>query len=130
MAEGGSLTPQFFMVANTLLPRLLTLDAAMKKGVQATVLRYEPIAEARMKERAPWTDRTGNARNGLSAKAIFNGDGASLVLFHQVPYGVYLETKNGGKYKVIMPVVQEISQEMQKTISKLFKALGVAGSIG
>jgi hypothetical protein len=115
---------KIIMVENTLMPRLMALDTAIVKGVQATLLRYEPIAEARVKERAPWTDRTGNARNGLAAKAILGGETEQLVIYHQVPYGIYLETKNGGKYRVIMPVVNEIGKDIMKTLGKMFSALG------
>lgn len=116
------------MVENTLMPRLMTLDKAIRLGVQATLSRYESIAEARMKERAPWVDRTGNARNGLTAKAILGGDTDALVLFHQVPYGIYLETKNGGKYQVIMPVVKEIAPQIMSTLNKILAGLGAAGT--
>lgn len=119
---------RIIMTENSLLPRVMTMDVAIRKGMQATMARYEPIAEARLKERAPWTDRTGNARNGLAARAILGGDTASLVLFHQVPYGIYLELKNGGKYQVIMPVVQEIAPQIMSTMNKILAGLGAGGS--
>lgn len=117
------------MVENSLMPRLMSVDTVIKKGVQATMLRYEPIAEARVKEKAPWTDRTGNARNGLAAKAILGGETEQLVIFHQVPYGIYLETKNNGKYAVIMPTVMDIGKEIMGTMNKIFSALGVTGGV-
>ena len=109
------------------MPRLMTLDTVVDKGVQATVKYYEPIAEAALKERAPWTDRTGNARNGLAARAILGDGEHSLILFHQVPYGIYLETKNGGKYQVIMPVARDIGKQMMGTINKMLGSLGLQG---
>lgn len=121
------ITPKIFMTENTLLPRLMMMDTAVRKGVQATLLRYESIAEARMKTKAPWTDRTGNARNGLSAKAIVGDEIDSLVLFHQVPYGIWLEVKNGGQYAVIMPTVNEIGPEIMKTLNKIMAGLGSTG---
>lgn len=121
--------PRIIMTENSLMPRLMTLDSAMQLGIRATLSRYEPIAEARLKERAPWTDRTGNARNGLAARAVFGDDVDSLVLFHQVPYGIYLETKNSGKYAVIMPVVNEISKEIMGTLRKMMSALGAPGRV-
>lgn len=123
----AGLSARVVMTENTLMPRLMTLDSVVDKGIQGVVRYYEPIAEAALKEKAPWTDRTGNARNGLAARAILGDREHSLVLFHQVPYGVYLETKNGGKYKVIMPVAQDIGKQMMGTINKMLGALGVQG---
>lgn len=123
----AGLQARIVMTEDTLMPRLMTLDSLIRKGVQATVTYYEPIAEARMKERAPWTDRTGNARNGLAARSRVGDDEFSLILFHQVPYGIYLETKNGGKYAVIMPVARDIGKDMMKTINKMLGSLGVQG---
>lgn len=60
-----------------------------------------------MRVNAPWTDRTSNARNGLFGKAMHEkGISHTIVLYHTMPYGVFLETRNSGKYAVIVPTLQ------------------------
>lgn len=70
------------------------------------------VGEARMKSGAPWTDRTSNARNGLSTKvevenasvlnlmagALLSGPSfvrVRLFFFHTMEYGKWLETVSG-----------------------------------
>ena len=59
--------------------------------------RYAPDIEAWMKSNAPWTDRTGNARQTLNTEvqevaSIMVG----IILAHGVDYGVFLELSHGG----------------------------------
>lgn len=73
------------------------------------------IGEARMKSGAPWTDQTGNARNGLSSKVEVENEtifsiaaGAAsmssgfvrvrLFFFHTMEYGKWLETVLGAAH--------------------------------
>lgn len=62
--------------------------------------------EAYAKANAPWTDRTGNARQGLTARAFRTATGVVLALFHQANYGVFLELKNAGRFAIIMKTLQ------------------------
>lgn len=67
---------------------------------------YAPLIEAEMKETAPWTDRTSNARQTLAA-FVYEEKPLLLVLVakqHMV-YGKYLELRNGGKYAVVGPTL-------------------------
>ena len=48
-------------------------------------------AEAWMKENAPWTDRTGNARQGLFGTSERSGNVITVTLGHTMDYGPYLE---------------------------------------
>lgn len=59
-----------------------------------------------MKERAPWTDRTTAARNGLHTVNNFAPPQYELILSHTVPYGIWLEIANSGRYQIIMPTVR------------------------
>lgn len=54
------------------------------------------------KGNAPWTDRTGNARQGLTGLCIPAATGFTIYLFHTMFYGIYLELKNGGRYAIIL----------------------------
>jgi hypothetical protein len=62
-----------------------------------------------MKDNAPWTDRTTDARNGLSSNANITGKGAvTLSAFHTVFYGPFLElgTRFMSPYPIIRPALE------------------------
>jgi hypothetical protein len=62
---------------------------------------YAPQIEAWMKENAPWTDRTGNARQGLYTAVEKTEKQVVLILSHGVLYGIFLEWANAGSYSII-----------------------------
>lgn len=99
--------------------KVLEFEARVRGAMVAGAKFIEPQAEAHMKTHAPWTDQTGNARNGLKAQTIVEADSVSIVLFHQVPYGPYLELRWSGRYAVIMPTVEAFAPELVRTISRL-----------
>lgn len=82
-----------------------------------------PVVENHMKTTAPWTDRTGNARNGLAARAYAEGDEIGIVLYHQVDYGVYLETRFGGRYAVIQPTIDEMGPVVMARFDRLMERI-------
>ncbi len=71
-----------------------------------------PRVEAYMKINAPWTDRTGNARAGLRAQAYQDGSETGIVLYHSVPYGIFLETRWDGRLGIIDPTVAAMGPEV------------------
>jgi hypothetical protein len=89
-----------------LIANLNTLDQNIQRGILAAAHYTAPVAEAYMKANAPWTDRTSAARNGLRAQVIPLGNKVGIVLYHSVPYGVFLEVRWGGKYGIILNTMQ------------------------
>lgn len=88
-------------------------------------------ARGKMKANAGWIDRTGNARNGLDAQA-FGPAGRKtgeygIVLYGQVEYQIYLETKFDGRYAIILPTLQIEGTEMMKTVADLFSQIKIGG---
>lgn len=78
---------------------------------------------------ATWTDRTSNARNGLTAKYDGGRDRHVIRLFHTVPYGIWLEVRWAGKYAIIVPTIEAEGQRIMKGLQGLITKMGVAGSI-
>ena len=78
-----------------------------------------PEVENYMKLNAPWTDQTGNARNGLAARAYEDGDEIGIVLFHQVDYGIWLETRWSGRYAIINPTIDSMGPEVMARFERL-----------
>ena len=58
------------------------------------------------KANAPWADRTGLAREGLSTYTS-NDDGTLILeLYHTVEYGLWLETIQSARFATIMPTLE------------------------
>jgi hypothetical protein len=87
-------------------------------------------SETRMRTGARWTDRTGNARAGLTAIADHTADASELVLFHKMPYGIWLEIRYdwNGKYAIIGPLLPQIGIEMMEMIKSTLFQLAERGS--
>jgi hypothetical protein len=62
--------------------------------------------EAAAKANAPWQDRTGNARQGLFARAFREAAAVTLILAHSAHYGIWLEVRWAGKYAIILPTLE------------------------
>jgi hypothetical protein len=81
-------------------------------------------AQNEMRQNAPWTDRTGNARNGLFSIAEQAAIDTVMIYFshgHSIHYGIYLETMRGGAYAIIMPTMQRIYPQLEKMLKGLFR---------
>lgn len=110
----------------TIKPNLKTIDKKIMLYTAAIFRREELIAQAYMKQNAPWTDRTGNARSGL--KATSQSDVAQgkfrLILYHSVPYGIWLEIKNQGRYRIIQPSVKHSGEHLMSLFAKMLEKMG------
>lgn len=66
---------------------------------------YSLRSETYAKTKAPWTDRSTNARSGLTStyRGEISSSGArfEIDIFHRVPYGIWLELKYNGKFSII-----------------------------
>jgi hypothetical protein len=58
-----------------------------------------------MKENAPWTDRTSNARQTLWAEVFAMSDVVVLAFGHGMDYGTFLELANQGRFAIITPAL-------------------------
>jgi len=71
------------------------------------------IAEREAKRNAPWRDRTGAARRQLhafvEAQGPGRGDRFRVVLAHGVPYGLWLEIKQAGRWAIILPTLERLA---------------------
>jgi hypothetical protein len=102
------------------------LQSGLSRGQERTMRAAEIIAqrdapeiENYMKINAPWTDRTGNARNGLAARAYRDRDEVGIVLFHQVDYGIYLEIRFDGKFAIIQPTIDAMGPKVMRDFERL-----------
>lgn len=119
----------FVLTVNTLAPNLKALEPAIDAGVDLAFDSMVPVAESHMRTNAPWNDRTGNARGGL--RAIHESQSRvshSLILFHTMPYGVFLEVRWSGRYAIIAPSVKELGPDlMKRVVASVDRAIGLLG---
>lgn len=92
--------------------------------LEALLNFYAPEVENWMKNTAPWTDQTGAARNGLAARYYSDNDSKGIVLFHQVPYGIWLEVRFDGRYAIINPALIEWGPRVMDGTRNMLTRLG------
>lgn len=68
--------------------------------------------EQAAKSNAPWADRTGRARAGLTARAQSDHGDIVLTLFHTVEYGLWLEVIQNGNFATILPTLEQYAPQI------------------
>lgn len=95
----------------------------VKQAAWVAAASMAPLVENFAKLNAPWTDRTGNARNGLAARPFRDGDTIGIVIYHQVSYGIWLEVKWDGKYGIINPTIDAMGPQVMRRFDRLLERL-------
>jgi hypothetical protein len=80
---------------------------------------FAGVIEDWAKEWAPWTDRTANARQGLTARSFRRASQFVIVLAHAMWYGIYLETMAGGKWGTITPTLEQTFPRVMAAVRAL-----------
>lgn len=87
-----------------------------KAGMYALLQNWAGQLEGYARQHAPWTDRTGHARQGLHGGVDIRGDQQILYLSHGVEYGIWLELAHGGNYAVVRPTVDAHLSRIRQTV--------------
>jgi hypothetical protein len=106
-------------------------ETALDRRIEAALNKTTPRLEADAKQDAPWTDRTGNARQTLAAFAVKvegpiqatgityegqvnetyapfgRGKGWAVILRQWMSYGRSLETIRQGRYAIVLPTLEQ-----------------------
>lgn len=104
----------FRITHDSLRPNLHDVDNRALRAIGLTLDYWAARAVSQMRTQARWTDRTTNARNGLSAVRRDNGLDSALVLFHAMPYGIWLEVRWSGRYAIIGPTLNDIAPDVHR----------------
>lgn len=91
---------------DTISAGIPALNAKIHSYLTKTTNYYALRTETYAKSKAPWTDRTGNARSGLAAVGSASGGTGgggtyTIDFYHQVSYGIWLEVRFGGRFGII-----------------------------
>jgi hypothetical protein len=109
---------------NTLTPRMAVFALTANFAISEASTKLAEDIEAWMKENAPWEDRTGDARDGLTAKKVSQGFRQEIYLYHTVDYGIWLEVRWNGKYAIIVPALEHFDSMMGPRLAGLMGGLG------
>lgn len=84
-------------------------------------IAYEQAEEMEQyaKANAPWTDRTGDARERLHATVEETGPIGTIVLAHGVDYGIWLEIANGGRYSIIPQTIDVFGPRVMRSLQNM-----------
>lgn len=82
------------------------------KAIDTRLDKLAAEIEAYAKDNAPWDDRTGDAREGLTAEAYHDGSKHGVVLYHTVDYGIWLEIRWSGTYAIILPTIEHFAGQV------------------
>jgi hypothetical protein len=80
---------------------------------------YAEEMETYAKSHAPWTDRTGDARERLHATVEETGPIGTIVLAHGVEYGLWLEVANGGRFSIIPETIDVHGPRLMQTLQRM-----------
>ncbi len=106
---------------STAFPELAEAYAtALHRGVYAIAQRWQPEINNWMKENAPWTDRTGNARQTLYTEVqdVVN-EMVTIIMSHGVNYGIYLELKNAGRFAIVNPALDHFAPKIWADVKRM-----------
>lgn len=102
------------------------MERKLLRAIYGTTTYWDGRIEAHMKQKAPWKDRTTNARNGLFATAVkISRTVFAIILGHSVTYGIFLEL--GTQYMkarpIIVPSLEEFGPKVVRTLNKILDRL-------
>lgn len=91
-------------------------------GLQMLMQTAASKMEAWAKENAPWTDRTGAARQRLHGEAYWeNPQIVVAAVMHQVDYGIFLELAHQRRYAILERTLEEHKDEIQDAVAVLLR---------
>ena len=75
--------------------------------------------EAEAKKKAPWTDRTANARNSIQGGAGWRQRKLVITLSGNMEYSVWLELANEKRYAILYPTIKRNAPEILRAYKKV-----------
>lgn len=109
---------------DTLSPSLKISAVTLHKRLDAFMDFQSTKVQDYMRANAPWTDQTSNARNGLFAKASEGSPTHTIVAYHTVPYGIWLEVRHNGQFAIITPTIINEGQRIMESLHNFLGRLG------
>lgn len=103
-----------------------TLVLRMQAGLAAATAGFAREVQDYAQQNAPWDDRTGDARRGLTATGEQRLVKYTITLFHTVDYGIWLEVRWDGMYAIILPTIEHMGHVLMDRLDIALLASGTA----
>jgi hypothetical protein len=105
---------------------LLGLDNFERKA-KAAMLMLADTGASKMQgyaqENAPWTDRTGAARQRLNGSTEETDESILIIIAHGVEYGIFLELCNEKRFAIVPKTLSSVSPEIIKSFERLISKI-------
>ncbi|KGG81068.1 hypothetical protein Y919_02560 [Caloranaerobacter azorensis H53214] len=98
---------------------LAEAETKMKAAVGVYADSAGKKMEAHAKQNAPWTDRTGQARQTIEGGHEWQGNKCIVYVAGNKEYSPYLEFANEKKYATLYPTVKKMAPEILKGMAGL-----------
>jgi hypothetical protein len=107
-------------------PSVLAANTAdYAKRLYAAVVQLAEFFASKMegyaKQHAPWTDRTGHARQGLVARVFPTAAAVTIVLASLASYGIWLEIAHQGRWQIVLPTIRAHAGEIAAALQRLVR---------
>lgn len=102
-----------------LIDGLTNYERRLFAALDALALYWTGPLEESAKANAPWTDRTGNARQTLFSVREAEREVVRIWLSHGMEYGKWLELCNAGTYAVVMKTLQAHYPQIMSSVQRL-----------
>lgn len=103
---------------DSLTPGMAAFPLVVDELLENQLEGFAEEIEEYMRSNAPWEDRSGEAREGLTAE--YDSTGLfqhSIILYHTVEYGIWLEIRWNGRYAIIQPTVEHFGPEIMSKLT-------------
>ena len=104
---------------NKLLAGLGDRKQRMRHAAETLGMAAAAKLEQTAKQSAPWTDRTGMARQTLQGSSGWVGDKMRVAVAGNMEYSPYLELTHEKQNAVLEPTVQKLTPEILENMRKI-----------
>lgn len=110
---------------DTLTPSRAKFAAKMAIATNELMEEMAQVIQEHMQTNAPWSDRTGEARQGLTAEAGQEGTNFVITLYHTVSYGIWLEVRWSGRYAIILPTLELMGPQLMARLQNMMGVMSI-----
>lgn len=93
----------------------------LKAGIELYGGTASKQLEGTAKAKAPWIDRTGNARNSIQGRFLWQGKTPTIELSGNVDYFVYLELAHEKRNAILVPTLESEGTSVLEGYRNIFK---------
>lgn len=94
-------------------------SAAVRAYAETSALKLQNKA----RQKAPWTNRTGHARQRLKGDVLVVTHGYKIRLAHGVDYGKWLELAHEKKWAIVHPTINQESSKVLQGLQGLLNRM-------